>query len=88
MNIQISQLSPQQIAERGITKWPVWSCDISEFPWEYDTGESCLLIEGEAEISTDSGTVTIRKGDFVVFPRGLRCHWKVLKPVKKYYSFT
>ena len=26
-------------------------------------------------------------GDFVVFPKGLKCRWRVIKPVRKHYTF-
>ena len=87
MNITISQLTDKQIEERGVLSWPVWSCDISEFDWEYSDEESCLLLDGEVEVSSDIETVSFGAGDFVVFPRGLKCRWKVTRPVRKYYSF-
>ena len=27
--------------------WPIWSCEVSEFDWEYDQKETCLIIEGD-----------------------------------------
>jgi len=88
LNITISQLNDQQIKEQGVLSWPIWSCDVSEFDWEYDQKESCLLLEGEVEVKSEFENVRFSAGDFVVFPRGLRCHWKVTSPVKKHYSFN
>jgi hypothetical protein len=31
--------------------------------------------------------VTLRKGDLVVFPAGLRCTWEIRSPVRKHYEF-
>ena len=70
----------------GILSWPIWTCDTSEFDWEYEEKESCLLLEGEVE--TDLETVNFSAGDFVVFPSGLKCRWKVIKPVRKHYTFN
>ena len=67
---------------------PLWACEVSEFDWEYDQQESCLLLEGEVEVKSDFETVKFVGGDFVVFPKGLKCKWKVIKPVKKHYSFS
>jgi len=72
----------------GIKAWPIWTCGISEFDWEYDTQESCLLLGGDVEVKTDFETVNFSAGDYVVFPRGLKCRWKVTKPVRKHYSFS
>ena len=88
MKIKIENLPKEKIIEKGITTWPIWSCEVSEFDWEYDAEESCLLLEGDVEVKTDFETVNFSAGDFVVFPRGLKCRWKVTKPVRKHYSFS
>ena len=87
MKIKIQNLPKEKIVEKGITAWPIWSCEVSEFDWEYDAEESCLLLEGEVEVSSDFETVKFGVGDYVVFPRGLKCRWKVIRPVRKHYSF-
>ena len=66
---------------------PVWECGVSEFDWYYDSEETCLLLEGEVTVSYDGGSVSFGAGDYVVFPKGLSCIWKVSKPVKKHYIF-
>ena len=71
----------------GVLSWPIWTCEISEFDWEYDDKESCYLLEGEVVVSTSLETVKFSSGDFVVFPKGLKCRWKVIKPVRKHYTF-
>ena len=87
MNIQIKNMTRSEIAKKEILSWPIWSCEVSEFDWEYSEQESCLLLEGEVEVSGNFETVKFGVGDYVVFPRGLKCRWKVIKPVKKHYSF-
>ena len=87
MKISIYKPSEKEINEKEVGSWPIWSCDVSEFDWKYDQQESCLLLEGEVEVACDNGTVKFGVGDFVVFPRGLKCRWKVIKPVRKHYSF-
>ena len=88
INIEITKLPEQKIIDREIRSWPIWTCDISEFDWEYSEQESCLLLEGEVEVESDHETVQFSVGDFVVFPKGLKCRWKVTKPVRKHYSFS
>ena len=66
---------------------PIWECEASEFDWYYDSEETCILIEGEVTVTYDGGSVSFGAGDYVVFPKGLSCVWKVSKPVKKYYEF-
>ena len=88
MNIIINKLSNEEINDMGILSWPIWTCDVSEFDWEYGEKESCLLLEVEVEVETDLETVNFSAGDFVVFPSGLKCRWKVIKPVRKHYTFN
>lgn len=87
MHIEIKSISKIEIMERSIQTWPIWSCEVSDFPWTYDERESCLILEGKVIVTTDMEEVTIRSGDFVVFPKGLSCRWNVLKPIRKHYSF-
>ena len=88
MKIEITPMTMEQAEEKGITSWSIWTCEISEFDWEYTENESCYLLEGEAEVTTNGETVKFGKGDFVKFPKGLRCHWKVTQAVKKKYQFN
>jgi len=88
MNIQINKLTESEIAKKKIKSWPIWSCEVSEFDWEYSERESCLLLEGEVEVSGNFETVKFGVGDYVVFPRGLKCRWKIIKHVRKHYSFN
>lgn len=78
----------QHLAELGVRRWPIWTKDVSEFPWSYDEQEICYFLEGEVEVTPQGGQqVNIKAGDLVTFPEGLQCVWKVLKPVKKHYRF-
>jgi uncharacterized cupin superfamily protein len=86
-NIVIKQLSDVEIDNMGILNWPIWTCEVSEFPWQYDVEESCLILDGEVYVAAGSDTVQIKSGDFVVFPKGLSCVWKVTKPIRKHYQF-
>ena len=88
MKIKIEKLPNEKIMDLGIKAWPIWTCGISEFDWEYGEKESCLLLEGEVEVSSEFESVRFSAGDYVVFPKGLKCRWKVTKPVRKHYSFS
>ena len=67
----------------NVYSWPIWSCEVSEF----QCSETCLILEGRVIVTTDYEDVTIKAGDFVVFPKGLSCHWNVIQPIRKHYSF-
>ncbi|GAM10367.1 cupin domain protein [Geobacter sp. OR-1] len=72
----------------GVFSWPIWTCEASEFPWTYDSRETCYLLEGEVIVTPDKGApVAIKAGDLVVFPAGMSCRWNVLQSVRKHYRF-
>ena len=76
------------LLEMGVSQWPIWTKEISEFPWFYDSNEVCYLLEGEAIVTPDQGeAVTILAGDLVRFDQGLSCTWKIVDPVRKHYNF-
>lgn len=71
-------------------QWPTWSCPVSEFEWEYTQTEKCLILEGKVTVTDnpDRGqSISFGPGDYVVFPEGLKCIWKVTAPVRKHYDF-
>ena len=85
MNIIVKKPTAEEKMQMG--SMPTWECGVSEFDWHYDSEETCLLVEGEVTVSHAGGSVSFGAGDYVVFPKGLSCVWKVSKPVKKHYVF-
>jgi len=84
-----SPCSASIIIQYGIKSWPIWECEPSKFKWNYDEKEICLIIEGQATISTPKGeTYVIKAGDLVEFPGGLECEWEVTKSIKKHYRLS
>mgnify|MGYP001167931590 FL=1 len=76
------------IVALGAREWPIWACEVSEFPWHYDQRETCLLLDGDVTVTPESGEpVHIKRGDLVEFPAGLTCTWTVHQPVRKHYQF-
>ncbi len=72
----------------GVFQWPVWTKEVSEFPWTYDAAETCYFLEGEVTVTPEDGEpVLVGKGDLVTFPQGMSCTWKIVKNVKKHYRF-
>ena len=87
MKITVQSIDQNKLESMGVFKWEIWECEESKFSWFYHEKESCYLLEGEVEVSSDVETVKFSVGDFVVFPKGLKCRWKVIKPVRKHYTF-
>ena len=80
--------SETELKEMGVFTWSIWTKEISNFPWHYDSTETCYLLEGEVIVTPEGQEpVTIAKGDLVTFPSGMSCTWDVKHPVRKHYRF-
>jgi uncharacterized cupin superfamily protein len=78
----------EKLKKLNVFNWPIWTKEISEFPWSYDTSETCYFIEGEVVVTPDGGEpVEMGKGDLVTFPAGMSCTWNIKKDVRKHYQF-
>ena len=87
-DVTIHKPSDEEI--RACQNWPIWECGVSEFDWEYTQTEKCLILAGCVTVTDypESGqSVSFGSGDFVRFPNGLKCIWKITEPVKKHYDF-
>ncbi len=72
----------------GVSNWPIWTKEASEFPWTYAETETCYFLEGEVEVTPEGREpVTMGRGDLVTFPAGMSCTWKIRKDVRKHYRF-
>ena len=80
--------SEARLKELGVSGWPIWTKEASEFPWTYGEPETCYFLEGEVTVTGDDGeTARVGQGDLVTFTQGLSCTWKITKDVKKHYRF-
>lgn len=87
--IKVEGAVPRERLERmNVFAWPIWTKEVSEFPWTYDDSETCYLLEGQVEV-TPQGAAPVKfgKGDLVTFPAGMTCLWKITSPVRKHYRF-
>ncbi|HEY9851687.1 MAG TPA: cupin domain-containing protein [Leptolyngbyaceae cyanobacterium] len=89
MEIKVERQPTQELLNQlGIPKWPIWTKEVSEFPWTYDESETCYFLEGDVIVTPDGGeSVQVGKGDLVTFPSGMSCTWHIKKDVKKHYKF-
>jgi hypothetical protein len=82
---QIRKPTPAD-AERAAA-WKLWTCEPSVFEWGYAATEHCLMLEGQAVVEAGGKEYAFGPGDYVVFPKGLACRWRVTEAVKKHYWF-
>lgn len=80
-------LDEKRLQNDDIFNWPIWTKEISEFPWTYSSDETCYFLEGDVVVTPDGGDpVEMQKGDLVTFPQGMSCTWKIRQNVKKHYK--
>jgi uncharacterized cupin superfamily protein len=80
--------SNERLDRLGVRDWPIWTKEVSTFPWTYDSSETCYLLEGEVLVTPEGGeAVRVKKGDLVTFPAGMSCTWEVKSPIRKHYTF-
>jgi uncharacterized cupin superfamily protein len=81
--------SPAKLEVMGVYDWPIWTKEVSTFPWTYDQQETCYLLAGEVTVTPDEGDpVQFSAGDLVIFPAGLSCTWDIREAVEKHYDFS
>lgn len=81
--------SDEQLDSLNVSAWPIWSKEVSEFPWYYDEDETAYVLEGEVVVTPEGGDpVTIGKGDLVTFPAGMSCTWNIKQAIRKHYRFS
>lgn len=90
MTIQIEhQPSQEKLSKLEIFSWPIWTKEVSEFPWTYEMSETCYFLEGDVVVTPENGIpVEMGQGDLVTFPAGMSCTWKIRQDVKKHYTFN
>ncbi len=52
--------SAAQLQERGVYQWPIWTKEISSFPWTYDSAETCYFLEGDATVTPDGSAQALQ----------------------------
>lgn len=86
--ISIEEPDESRLQALGVSTWPIWTKEISEFPWHYDSTETCYILAGEVTVTPDQGEpVLIRAGQLVTFPAGMSCTWKITSDIRKHYQF-
>ena len=86
--IIVEKLTAEKLASMGVTRWPTWSKEVSQFPWSFSTQEIAYILDGEVTITPNDGSAAIsfQAGDLVTFPAGLSCTWNIKKALRKHYQ--
>ena len=87
--IKIEHMAASDVLSKlNIETWGIWEKEASSFPWTYDAEETCYFLEGDVIVTPEGGSpLRMGKGDLVTFPKGMSCHWEILKDVRKHFRF-
>ena len=81
--------SSAKLEVMGVYDWPIWSKEVSTFPWTYDQTETCYFLDGSVIVTPEGGEpVEMGSGDLVIFPKGMKCTWEIRETVNKHYNFS
>ncbi|MDO9281270.1 MAG: cupin domain-containing protein [Methylotenera sp.] len=85
--IIVEKPTAEKLASLGVTRWPIWSKEVSQFPWSFGTQEIAYILEGEVTVTPNGGEpVSFTAGDLVTFSAGMSCTWHVKKALRKHYQ--
>lgn len=86
--IIVEKPTAEKLASMGVTNWPTWYKEVSQFPWSFSTKEIAFILDGEVTITPNDGSavVSFQAGDLVTFPAGLSCTWNIKKALRKHYQ--
>lgn len=88
MKVKVEKINEEELKKKNVFSWPIWQKEVSDFEWYYDSTEQFYVLEGRVEVDTDEGQkIVFSKGDFVTFPKGVKCTWHVKEPIRKHYNF-
>ncbi|BAP55813.1 hypothetical protein THII_1516 [Thioploca ingrica] len=81
--------SPAKLEVMGVYDWPIWTKEVSQFLWTYDSNETCYILEGEVIVTPEGGQpVQLGEGDLVTFSAGMSCTWQIHRNIRKHYKFS
>lgn len=88
MQIQVQHNPAETLLNSlGVSKWPTWQKEVSTFDWTFHEEEQAYILAGECVVTPTGGApVSFGKGDFVIFPAGLKVKWEVKQPLHKHYQ--
>jgi len=85
--IEIRRPTSDELNKISITNWNEWTSEVGNFEWEYMDHEEAYFFEGRVIVTPEDGSpVEIQAGCLAKFPKGMKCRWQVIEPVRKVYK--
>lgn len=58
--VKESHPGPEHLKKLGAAARPIWTKEVSTFPWIYDSEETCFFLEGGVIVTPDGGAQALR----------------------------
>jgi len=63
----------------------LWRCDPMKFDYEFPGDEYIHVLEGNLLVETETKNYELKKGDIVLFHKGIKSVWTIQSPFKKFF---
>ena len=88
MSVEVKKPAEAVLRDLDVYSWPVWEKDESRFDWSYDDRETFYVLTGKARVEPEGAEpVEFGAGDLVTIPKGIKCVWEIITPIKKHFKF-
>ncbi|KAG5053174.1 hypothetical protein AAZX31_02G253800 [Glycine max] len=89
-NVKVERkVSPEKLAELGVSKWSVWKTGKSKLPWDWQVDQLVYIEEGEVRVVPEGSNRFMQfvAGDLVRYPKWFEADLWFNGPYQERYSF-
>ncbi|PON31174.1 RmlC-like cupins superfamily protein [Parasponia andersonii] len=83
------KVSPERLAELGVSKWSVWKTGKSKLPWDWQVDQLVYIEEGEVRVVPEGSKrfMQFLAGDLVRYPKWFEADLFFNGPYQERYNF-
>ena len=89
-NVSVERkVSPERLAELGVSRWSVWKTGKCKLPWDWQVDQLVYIEEGEVRVVPEGSQRFMQfvAGDLVRYPKWLEADLWFNGPYQERYSF-
>ncbi|GLT28326.1 hypothetical protein SLA2020_032680 [Shorea laevis] len=89
-NVRVERkVSPERLAELGVSRWSVWKTGKCKLPWDWQVDQLVYIEEGEVRVVPEGSErfMQIVAGDLVRYPKWFEADLFFNGPYQERYSF-
>lgn len=83
------KVSPERLAELGVSKWSMWKTGKCQLPWDWQVDQLVYIEEGEVRVVPEGSKrfMSFVAGDLVRYPKWFEADLFFNGPYQERYSF-